>query len=497
MFSRRLARSVTNAWKFRALVKLNHLENASTLKERFEKTKDSKYFYSYLKELEKADQPDLAREELQIFMYKNGKVLTSNITKAISSSEFNEIPENKNVNESSNSWIRMLRWVVPIVYLLSHIEIEGSLSNFVLKINLPDSLRDIGSEKQESKDISRIIIPQQAEIEEGDDDTTKETNKQLERLLQLTDSGSEIKPIKNVSTRFSDVLGIDEFKEEFLEVVDFLKNSYTYKKMGADIPRGILLVGEPGTGKTLMAKALAGESNCSFFYMSGSEFDEVYVGVGAKRVRELFAQARKHSPSIIFIDEIDSLAGKRSAFDSGFSRDTVNQLLSEMDGFKRSDNIIVVAATNIEDSLDPAVKRSGRFDKIIRVPLPNQKGRQQILEHFANKAKMGNIDFESQAKRTIGFSGAALKNFINTALIHAVNQKRLQAEQEDFDYSFDRIKMGIRSRSILSTEADKRATAIHEIGHTLTALLTSGAMPVYKVTILPSGQSLGHVLDLV
>ena len=183
-------------------------------------------------------------------------------------------------------------------------------------------------------------------------------------------------PQKDVNIKFEDVLGIDEFKHEFEEIVDFLKHPSKYENAGARIPKGILLVGSPGCGKTLMAKALAGESKCSFFYKSGAEFEEVYVGVGARRMRDLFKAAKKHAPSIIFIDEIDSIAGRRGAGSMSESRQCINQLLAEMDGFRKNDSVIVVAATNLEQSLDPAVKRSGRFDKIVRVPLPDIKGRE-------------------------------------------------------------------------------------------------------------------------
>ena len=199
-------------------------------------------------------------------------------------------------------------------------------------------------------------------------------------------------PQKNVNVKFSDVLGIDEFKHEFEEIVDFLKHPEKYENAGARIPKGILLVGNPGCGKTLMAKALAGESKCAFFYKSGAEFEEVYVGVGARRMRDLFKAAKKHAPSIIFIDEIDSIAGRRGATSMSESRQCINQLLAEMDGFRKNDSVIVVAATNLEQSLDPAVKRSGRFDKIVRVPLPDIKGREQILDHFSKKIQISGVD---------------------------------------------------------------------------------------------------------
>jgi ATP-dependent metalloprotease len=245
-----------------------------------------------------------------------------------------------------------------------------------------------------------------------------------------------------------------------------------------------------------MAKALAGESNCAFFYKSGAEFEEVYVGVGARRIRDVFKAAKKHAPSIIFIDEIDSIAGRRSANGMNESRETINQLLAEMDGFRKNDSVIVVAATNLEQSLDPAVKRSGRFDKVVHVPLPDIKGRENILTHFAKKIQIHDVDLNVQARRTIGFSGADLKNFINTAILHGVRMDRDHANIEDFDFAYDRIKMGIRRAGLLADEEEKRATAIHEIGHAMICALTEGALPLYKVTIMPSGQSLGHVNKL-
>lgn len=246
-----------------------------------------------------------------------------------------------------------------------------------------------------------------------------------------------------------------------------MKNPKKYENVGARIPKGILLVGNPGSGKTLMAKALAGESNCAFFYKSGAEFEEVYVGVGARRIRDLFKAAKKHAPSIIFIDEIDSIAGRRSANEMSESRDAINQLLSEMDGFRKTESVIVVAATNLEKSLDPAVRRSGRFDKVVHVPLPDIKGRENILTHFVKKIKTDGVDLNVQARRTIGFSGADLKNFINTAILHGVRMDRDHANNQDFDYAYDRIKMGVRRSGLLADEDEKRATAIHEIGHAI------------------------------
>lgn len=333
--------------------------------------------------------------------------------------------------------------------------------------------------------------------EKGDGDEKKDGKSSEGKTWLFQDVyNNDIQPVKDVDVKFSDVIGIDEFKYEFEEIVDFLKNPEKYKNAGANIPKGILLVGSPGCGKTLMAKALAGESNCSFFYKSGAEFEEVYVGVGARRIRDLFKAAKKHAPSIIFIDEIDSLAGQRGMYETSENRQCINQMLAEMDGFRKNDSVIVIGATNLEQSLDPAVKRSGRFDKIVRIPLPDIRGREQILGHFSEKIQMVDVNLRMQARRTIGFTGADLKNFINTAILNGVRNGRDHANGEDFDFAYDRIKMGVRRAGLLADDYEKRATAIHEVGHALVCELTEGAMPLYKVTILPSGQSLGHVSSI-
>lgn len=353
------------------------------------------------------------------------------------------------------------------------------------------------SEEKKNEEKSKTEDKEQGKKEEVKDESKKEekkpeNNKNKTWLFQDVYS-NEVDPIKDINVKFKDVLGIDEFKHEFEEIVDFLKHPEKYKLAGANIPKGILLVGSPGCGKTLMAKALAGESQCSFFYKSGAEFEEVYVGVGARRMRDLFKAAKKHAPSIIFIDEIDSLAGKRGVNEMSENRQCINQMLAEMDGFRKNDSVIVIGATNLEQSLDPAIKRSGRFDKVVRIPLPDIKGREKILNHFSKKIKLQGVDLKIQARRSIGFTGADLKNFINTAILHAVKENRDHAVPSDFDFAYDRIKMGVRRAGLLADEHEKRVTAIHEIGHALVCKLTQGAMPLYKVTILPAGQSLGHV----
>jgi len=296
----------------------------------------------------------------------------------------------------------------------------------------------------------------------------------------------------NIKTRFSDVLGIDEFKDELIELTDYLKNPKKYTEAGAKIPKGILLVGPPGTGKTLLARALAGEAQCTFFYKAGSEFDELFVGMGARRVRELFKKARQKAPAIIFIDEIDSVAGTRRAADPSYTRDTINQILAEMDGFKQTDNVIIVGATNFPEAIDPAVRRPGRFDKIINVPLPDVKGREEVFNYYLKKIKIdNNVNASILARRTIGFSGADIQNMVNIAILNAVKNNRKDANADDFEYAMDRITMGIGRKKMFVSDRDKLVTAYHEGGHALTSLLTEGATPLHKVTILPRGGALG------
>lgn len=304
---------------------------------------------------------------------------------------------------------------------------------------------------------------------------------------------SEVKA-ENQNTRFSDVHGCDEAKEELLEVVEFLKNPEKFSDLGAKLPKGVLLVGPPGTGKTLLARAVAGEAGVPFFYMSGSEFDEIYVGVGAKRVRELFAAAKAKSPAIIFIDELDAVGGKRNPRDQAHSKQTLNQLLTELDGFDQDTKIIIMAATNLPKLLDKALTRPGRFDRHIDVGLPDVRGRIAILEHHAKKIKLAqDVDLKAVAARSPGRSGAELENMLNFAALHASRAKASVISRGDLEWAFDRVSMGADKKSMVISEKEKEMTAYHEAGHALVQLFDKESdSKLYKVTILPKGGSLGH-----
>ena len=296
---------------------------------------------------------------------------------------------------------------------------------------------------------------------------------------------------EHTNVTFKDVKGIDECRAELEEVVDYLKNREKFRKIGAKMPKGMLLTGPPGVGKTLLAKAIAGEAKVKFFYSSGSDFEEVFVGLGSKRVRELFEQAKQNSPCIIFIDEIDALGSSRKGSGFNYNRQSLNQLLVEMDGFEERDNILVVGATNFAESLDTALKRPGRFDKIVDIPLPDVKGREEIIQLYLEKVHHDpKIDTQKVAATTTGMTGADLANLINIAVLNAVKEGRNACTEKDIEVAKDRIIMGVERPSLMDEE-EKLNTAFHEVGHALIAHLTDHAPLVHKITILPRGQALG------
>ena len=300
---------------------------------------------------------------------------------------------------------------------------------------------------------------------------------------------------------FNDVAGCVEAKEELKEVVDFLKKPKRYQKLGAKIPRGVLLVGPPGTGKTLLARAIAGEANVAFFSLSGADFVEMFVGVGASRVRDLFEQGKKNQPCIIFIDELDAVGRQRGAGLGGGHDEreqTLNALLVEMDGFEANEDIILMAATNRPDVLDAALLRPGRFDRQVIVDVPDLKGRLGILKVHTKKIVLNKkkINLNAIAKGTPGMVGADLENIVNEAALLAARKKKLSVDMDDFEEAKDKVMMGVQRKSVVLTEDEKKTTAYHEAGHTLVAALTEGADPVHKVTIIPRGQALGVTMQL-
>ena len=299
---------------------------------------------------------------------------------------------------------------------------------------------------------------------------------------------------------FADVAGAEEEKEELSEIVDFLKRPQNYTAMGARIPKGVLLVGPPGTGKTLMARAVAGEAGVQFLSISGSDFVELYVGVGASRVRDLFDQAKKVAPAIVFIDEIDAVGRQRGAGLGGGNDEreqTLNQMLVEMDGFDTGANVIVIAATNRPDVLDPALLRPGRFDRQVVVPMPDIRGREQILNVHMKKIPVGkDVDVAVIARGTPGFSGADLGNLVNEAALFAARRNGLVVSMQDFENAKDKIMMGAERRAMVMTEDEKRNTAYHESGHAVVARLLPESDPVHKVTIVPRGRALGLTMQL-
>jgi cell division protease FtsH len=305
---------------------------------------------------------------------------------------------------------------------------------------------------------------------------------------------------KHGRVTFNDVAGIDEAKEELQEVVEFLKNPQKFQQVGGRIPKGVLLVGPPGTGKTLLARAIAGEANVPFFTISGSDFVEMFVGVGASRVRDMFEQAKKHAPCIVFIDEIDAVGRHRGAGLGGGNDEreqTLNQLLVEMDGFEANEGVILIAATNRPDVLDPALLRPGRFDRQVVVPNPDVLGRERILQVHMKKVRVGpDVDARVIARGTPGFSGADLANIVNEAALLAARSGKRMVSMIDFEAAKDKVMMGAERRSMVMTEDEKRLTAYHEAGHAIVGYHSSASDPIHKATIIPRGRALGMVMRL-
>jgi len=305
---------------------------------------------------------------------------------------------------------------------------------------------------------------------------------------------------KQNKVTFQDVAGVDEAKEELREIIEFLKDPPKFQKLGGKIPKGVLLVGPPGTGKTLLAKAIAGEANVPFFSISGSDFVEMFVGVGASRVRDLFEQGKKHAPCIIFMDEIDAVGRHRGAGLGGGHDEreqTLNQLLVEMDGFETNEGVILIAATNRPDVLDPALLRPGRFDRQVVVARPDVKGREEILKVHSRRIPLApKVDLKVLARGTPGFSGADLANLVNEAALLAARQDKKVVEMIDFENAKDKVLMGVERRSMIISETEKKTIAYHEAGHALVADLLPGADPLHKVTIIPRGRALGLTQQL-
>jgi cell division protease FtsH len=320
------------------------------------------------------------------------------------------------------------------------------------------------------------------------------------KALSFGKSRARLLTAQQKKATFKDVAGIDEAKEELQEIIDFLKDPQKFQKLGGRIPKGVLLVGPPGTGKTLLARAIAGEANVPFFSISGSDFVEMFVGVGASRVRDLFEQGKKNAPCIIFIDEIDAVGRHRGAGLGGGHDEreqTLNALLVEMDGFESNEGVILIAATNRPDVLDPALLRPGRFDRRVVVPRPDVKGREEILRVHTRKVPISDdVDLSVIARGTPGFSGADLANLVNESALWAARQNRKTVAMVDFEMSKDKVLMGVERKSMILSEEEKRNTAYHEAGHALVAAMTPGADPLHKVTIIPRGMALGVTMQL-
>ncbi|KAJ1100205.1 hypothetical protein NDU88_005292 [Pleurodeles waltl] len=315
------------------------------------------------------------------------------------------------------------------------------------------------------------------------------------RFRTTTGLDAAVDPIHMKNVTFDHVKGAEEAKQELQEVVEFLKNPQKFTVLGGKLPKGILLIGPPGTGKTLLARAVAGEADVPFYYASGSEFDEMFVGVGASRIRNLFREAKANAPCVIFIDELDSVGGKRIESPMHpYSRQTINQLLAEMDGFKPNEGVIIIGATNFPEALDNALIRPGRFDMQVTVPRPDVKGRTEILQWYLNKIKCDEtVDPEIIARGTVGFSGAELENLVNQSALKAAVDGKEMVSMKELEFAKDKILMGPERRSVVIDNRNKKITAYHESGHAIIAYYTKDAMPINKATIMPRGPTLGHV----
>jgi len=320
------------------------------------------------------------------------------------------------------------------------------------------------------------------------------------KALSFGKSRAKLLSSQQKKVTFKDVAGVDEAKEELHEIIEFLREPQKFQKLGGRIPKGVLLVGPPGTGKTLLARAIAGEANVPFFSISGSDFVEMFVGVGASRVRDLFEQGKKNAPCIVFIDEIDAVGRHRGAGLGGGHDEreqTLNQLLVEMDGFESNEGVILIAASNRPDVLDPALLRPGRFDRRVVVPLPDVGGREGILKVHSKKIPLSeDVELSVLARGTPGFSGADLANLVNEAALLAAGQGRKQVVMADFETSKDKVMMGKERRSLILSEDEKKTTAYHEAGHALVAAMVPYADPLHKVTIIPRGMALGVTMQL-
>ncbi len=320
------------------------------------------------------------------------------------------------------------------------------------------------------------------------------------KALSFGKSRARLLSDQKTKITFADVAGVDEAKAELEEIIDFLKDPQRFQLLGGKIPKGVLLMGPPGTGKTLLARAIAGEANVPFFSISGSDFVEMFVGVGASRVRDLFEQGKKHAPCIVFIDEIDAVGRHRGAGLGGGHDEreqTLNQLLVEMDGFESNEGVILIAATNRPDVLDPALLRPGRFDRQVVVARPDVRGREGILKVHAKDIPLDpDVELEILARGTPGFSGADLSNLVNEAALYAARKHKSQVDMSDFEHAKDKVMMGVERRSMVISDEEKEITAYHEAGHTLVAKLLPGTDPIHKVTIIPRGMALGLTQQL-